>query len=390
MSFWDTVDEDPLTELLSNKDSPLSSILDEETMLQELRTGNVDLVSYLSQERVIKELCEWSMTMKFESNPNFNRFTRLTTEALTCGEKFPQVLLGSTSIQEFFSEYLTSANEWDAICTGHFQRVFVNLIKASNGKFLEKFPNIEENLDAHLSILAVAEFVIQLATEFGDFLPKQFVPILVKYIDSQTSNDLFPAIYALRQIFEIAWENVKIQESFTNEEVIASMIHAAKNTKDKLASIELYRLLSRIKEKSTMAAGLILKHSNEFAHPDGAVTDAPTAFSADELDPKTAASILCNDTHWALANKLCAKLASISKEELVNAVTSSGLLQKITENSQNSCLTSQQIQVINLLAKAGVELSISRNDIDKALLLGVRYGGEVPIGFQEGRKLNAE
>ena len=49
MSFWDDQEEDPLTELLNNPNSPLCDVLQEGNMLQELRTNNADQI-FISRE----------------------------------------------------------------------------------------------------------------------------------------------------------------------------------------------------------------------------------------------------------------------------------------------------------------------------------------------------
>ncbi|OHS99282.1 hypothetical protein TRFO_34312 [Tritrichomonas foetus] len=390
MSFWDTAEEDPLTELIQNPNAPLCDVLLEGTMLQELRAGNADLISYLTQERIINELCQWSMTMDFEKRDGFDKLSRIATETLTCGGNFQKELLNSTALKNFFTNFMSSTKEWDSICTGHLQRVFVNLLKNSNGNYLSNFPNIAEDLDSHLTILAVAELIVLLATEFNASLPKQYVPILAKYIET-SKTDLFPAVYALRQIYNNGSTIPAIAESFTNEEVISSIVKTAHTSQDKLTSIELYRLLSKIKEQSPLAAGLILKYSDQFGHPEKSVENSIAAFSAAEIDTKTAATILCTNTHWGIANKLTAKLAAAPQAELVEVVNKSGLFERIVENSKNGCLTAQQIEVIRLMSKAGADLSaVQKSDVEKALLLGVRYGGEVPIGFQAEHKINAE
>ena len=95
MSFWDDQEEDPLTELLNNPNSPLCDVLQEGNMLQELRTNNAELIRYLSQEKIIGELCEWSMTMKNEKHDNFNKISRIATETLTCGANYSKQLVKS-------------------------------------------------------------------------------------------------------------------------------------------------------------------------------------------------------------------------------------------------------------------------------------------------------
>lgn len=401
MSFWDDQEEDPLTELLNNPNSPLCDVLQEGNMLQELRTNNADLIRYLSQEKIIGELCEWSMTMKNEKHDNFNKISRIATETLTCGANYSQQLLKSATLEQFFKSFLSSKDEWDTICAGHFQRVFVHLLKNSNGSYLSRFPNIAEDLDNHLSVLAVSEFIIQLATEFNSSLPKQFVPILASYIDSSISKedlttaeriDLFPAIYTLRQIFTNGIQIKEIKDSFTSEEVIGKLTHAASTSHCKLTSIELYRLLSKIKEQSPLATGLVTKHTT--SKNPSEINNSLISYEElnTDIEPKKAATLLCGKVHWALANKLLKRLAELPQADFLNLVSNeTNLLKTIVENSNNGSITAQQIDLIRLLSKAGADLSsVPKEIVTKALLIGVRYGGEVPIGFQAEHKINAE
>lgn len=401
MSFWDDQEEDPLTELLNNPNSPLCDVLQEGNMLQELRTNNADLIRYLSQEKIIGELCEWSMTMKNEKHENYNKISRIATETLTCGSNYAQQLLKSATLEQFFKNFLSSTDEWDTICAGHFQRVFVHLLRNSNGSYLSHFPNIAEDLDNHLSVLAVSEFIIQLATEFSASLPKQFVPILASYIDSSISKedgdqaeriDLFPAIYTLRQIFTNGTQIAEINNAFASEEVISKLAHAATTSHRKLTSVELYRLLSKIKAQSPLAAGIVTKHITS-KNPTEVTSSLASFHELDsDVEPKRAATLLCNRVHWALANKLLKRLAELPQAEFLDIVNNqTNLFKTIVENSNNGTITSQQIDLIRLLSKANADLSgIPKEIVTKALLIGVRYGGEVPIGFQTEHKINAE
>lgn len=403
MSFWDDQAEDPLTELIANPNTPVSDVLQEGTMLQELRTNNTDLIQYLSQERIITELCQWSMTLKDEKQDNYDKISRLATETLTCGINYAQELLKSQALEQFFRDFLNSTTEWDSSCAGHFQRIFVHLQKSSNGSFISRFPNIAEDLDKHLSILAVSEFIVQLVTEFNDSLPKQFVPILCEYISSTISQegstqkvDLFPAIYALRQIFNNGITIQSIQDSFTSENVIQHLAEAAKNAAhqegSKLSSIELFRLLSRIRDLSPAAEELVSKHTAGIAKNNNEVTNALSSYETMNINvtSQQAATLLCNPVHWRLANNLLKQLSELPQDELVDIVVNQTQLYKtIITNCQNDALTPQQIDIIRLLSKAQYDTKdIPQEIVTKALLIGVRYGGEVPIGFQTEHKIN--
>jgi hypothetical protein len=150
MAFWDEAPEDALTVLLQQPNPPLSEVLNEGAILQELRTGNSLLIAYLTRESVVSELCSWSMTLEHQSSKDFDRSSRIATEVLTCGTALATVLLNSAALKQFLTSFTATARNWDPLSAGHFQRVLAYLLAESDGKYLSNFPDIVTNTVRHL------------------------------------------------------------------------------------------------------------------------------------------------------------------------------------------------------------------------------------------------
>lgn len=397
--FWDMAEDetDSLTELLQNPNADLKDVLNEGKMLQEFRTGNEDIINYFTRENVIRELCIWSMTLSHEEDSNFMNLSRLSTEVLVCGgASYAKTLCMSTELKKFFNEFLSNdKDEWDSFCVGHFQKVFLNLLKQGIApkEFLNEFPSIQENLAKHLSVIAVDEFVIFLELEYGESF--DFINIIVEYINKE-EGDLFNLLYALRQIFERGWESKEfIRNKFQSNEIIGKLINASKNIKNNLISIEILRLLARLREKSSKINEIMNEHSNEFI-VNGLPEKAHESFlmANANLDNKTIINLLCNDIHWSILPKLgnlLNKLRSLPKDEFITAVKQSDLINKIIHDINSGELKPQQLLLIKIIYNCDQTLleGINKDIISKALILETSYGGELPIGSEEV-KVNAE
>ena len=393
--FWDMgFSSDPLMDLLQQEGIQLRQILEEGTMLQEFRTGHQELTEYFTREDVITELCEWSMTLKHGNEEQFEHLSRLSTEVLVCGgSMYSDTLIHSQSFKTFCDTFLSNENEWDSLCVGHFQKVFIHLLRHSNGHYLRSFPSIIDSLTSHLSLMSAVELVVILETEFSDFLPGDFVPLIASYVDTSLCS-AFPAAYALRRIISLGWDNSSVRASFSSEPVVTRLVHAALSSREFLLSAELLRLLWDLQRKSAAAKEIVQRHASEFYTGDTANT-ALRALSAANISRSSADAarmISCGRLHWAIANKLLAQLECLSKDELVAVVEETGAVAKICECIEQERMSAQQLRLVEMINEADSRLTAALPEevVKKAMMLGKKYGGEIPIGFQDEAKLNAE
>ena len=63
--------------------------------------------------------------------------------------------------------------------------------------------------------------------------------------------------------FNERWKEF-IRNKFQSNEIIGKLINASKNIKNNLISIEILRLLARLREKSSKINEIMNEHSNEF------------------------------------------------------------------------------------------------------------------------------
>ena len=383
----------PLTDLLQQEGTQLREILDEGTMLQEFRTGHQELTEYFTREDIISELCEWSMTLHNEKEDKFEHLSRLATEVLVCGgSSYSHTLINSQAFKTFCTNFLTNKGEWDSLCVGHFQKVFVHLLRQSSGQFLSSFPSIVDDLADHLTLMSVVEFVILLETEFTEFLPKPFVPIIATHISTSLDNS-FTTIYALRQIISLGWSNPLIRASLESSSVVSHLVHAA-CASGGLASIELHRLLSRLRRESPLARDIIRQHSSEFYSGSDART-AALAMSAANVDRSASQSILmiCDGgAHWALANVLVSELESLTRDDLASAFASTDAASRLSGLASSGSVSAQQLRLLEMVRAADESLlsGVPADAVIRSSMLDNKYGGEIPIGFNEEATLNAE
>jgi hypothetical protein len=330
-------------------------------MLQELRTGNLSLISYLIREPIVSELCSWSMTLTHQSSPDFDRISRIATETLTCGTALATQLLSSTALKQFLSDFSSSSAEWDPLCAGHFQRLLTHLLRSSEGAFLANLPNFVPNAVKHLRLLAVAELLIVLAQDYG----QPIAGLIVDFIANE-EPPVTAALYALRQI---------LGNGGADAELIGKIEAVAKAAKDKVTGIELYRLLKRL----NAAVGDI----GEFESP----TVAGFARAAKGGDLKEGIElILKGNVHGALGNQILAQVKAAPKDVLEKVAEEVEFGKKLKEE-----VTAQQLEIVNVLVQQslGIAVQLPPEVVSRAGKLHAPYGGELPIGRTISR-MNAD
>jgi hypothetical protein len=387
MSFWDDQAEaDPLTELLQSPNPQLSDVLNDASMLQELRSGNAELIAYLTREDVVSQLCEWSMTLTHESDKDFDRTSRFAIEALTCGNALASQLLHSSVLKQFLTDFLANPADWEALCAGHFHRILVHLLNESSGAYLNNFPGIIEGVVKHLSLLGVAELLISLAIKYSDALPKPIVPVLVQFI-GESPPPHTAALYALRQIFADGWIVPEFAASFTAPETLSKLAAIAKSGRDRATTVELYRLIGKIRGKGA-AVGPIEAPAGE---ADGSVAAFARAVNVGDLR-EGLLLIARKAVHFGLGNVILAAVKALPQDEFVAAAIELGIVELLTAAFEEDRLTGQQLELINLLVNGSLEFvaTLPQEAVIKAGKLNAQYGGELPIGTPIGRQINAD
>ena len=394
MSFFDDfADADPISELLSNPNVSIIDVFNEGTMLQELRTNNEELIAYFAKENVISDLCNWSLTMKFQDNPTFDKYSRTATEVMTCKSGVAQGFVRSPGLRDFLDAQLTSTEEWDPMCAGHFQRIFLHLMEQSNGEYISKFNNFIPHLIYHISTLAVSEFIVMLTIQYYDlFTPNgEIVQALSNYI-IQKDADTVSAAYSLRQLFNQGWENEKIQKDLCSDSLIGNLIQASKSTNSRLGQIELLRLANSIGQKNEMA--LIFRRGDIGDVPPPTTSSSALAAQVKGVDVKQAIQGIIDDhTHWTIIPTYMHLLQVAPVEEFLEAIKSSDMIAKLS-NKQAEELTPFQLELVRVTVNRanGNNFDVSPlNTINqKAQKLWTTYGGDLPIGGQAEAKLNAD
>ena len=398
--FWEmegNQEADPLQDLLSQSSIDLCEVLNMDTMLQELRTGNVELTNYLMRPEVVSELCDWSMTLHKQENPDFYHISRTATETLTC-PSFAKIVIASPVLKQFVEQFLNSTEEWDPLVTGHFQRLVIALSEQSS-KFLNEFPNALACIERHLDVPAVGELVITLATKFAseDFA-KPIVQDLAKFVAEATGN-IKRLLFILRRIFEVAEQSSLsgVLGEFTNEAFVKLLIEAAKKTGDKIAKTEIFRFLVQLEGKSSELAGVIRPLVAAIPCEDPVKSDAAFQTLATIGDPKAALERLVKGpVHWALGTDLLARVKSLKSAEFLELAAAVDVIGVLKGQAEAGTISPIQLEVLSLIARydpenARLKAEIPAPVVEKATILGVRYGGEVPIEAQGGSvNINAE
>ncbi|EAX96010.1 hypothetical protein TVAG_369200 [Trichomonas vaginalis G3] len=393
MSFWDTEDaQDPISELLEKSDLTVVDLFNEGSMLQELRTNNEHLIEYYAKEDVIKELCDWSFTTKFQDNESFDKYSRIATEVFTCASTVSNGFINSPYLKDFFTKQLLSKDDWDPGCAGHFQRVFLHLTNVSKGEYLSRYGNLIPNLIHHISTLAITELVVMLTNQYySSFCPNgELVTALSDYLITDNA-DVVSAVYALRQLFNLGWENADIQKDLTSDSLIANLIQASKTSKVRLGQIECMRLLRDISNKNELA--LIFRR--------GDVGDVPTADCASSALATSVKGITLEDSlkgaigtpHWQIANAYLKIITIAAPEDIFEIVKSNNIVSQLAAIPKEN-LNPFQLEVIRILFKKAEEFQFDLSPLQEvketADKLWNQYGGPLPIGGAVDVKLNAE
>ena len=393
MFFDNFADADPISDLLSNPNVSIIDVFNEGTMLQELRTNNEELIAHFAKENVIHDLCEWSLTMKYQNDANFDKYSRTATEVLTCKSGVAQGFIKSEGLRNFMDAQLTSKEEWDPMCAGHFQRIFLHLMTESNGQYILKFKEFIPHLIYHISTLAVSEFIVMLTLQYYDTISPngEMIQALSNYI-IQKDSDCVSAAYSLRQLFDQGWENAKIQKDLTSDSLIANLIQASKTTSSTLARIELLRLVTSIGQKNEMALAF---HRGDITEQEPATT-AIASLSAQVrgVDVKQAVQgILDNHTHWTIVQTYIKQISTAQADQLIEAVKSTNMIAQLSAKQVNE-LTPYQLELVRVTVKKAEEVKFDVSALsalnEKAQKLWTSYGGDLPIGGQAINKLNAD
>lgn len=400
--FWEmegNQETDPLMDLLNNPNAAICEVMNMETMLQELRTGNTDLFNYLMRPAVVTELCDWSMTMKNKDSPDFHHFSRTATETLTC-PSFAKVVVQSPVLKTFIASFLSAEEEWDALVAGHFQRVLVVLLE-QNREYLNEFPNAVASIEKRLQLPAVGELVSTLATKFAYISASKPIVMDLARLIAESDGNVKPYLFTLRQIFEEGLKDASrvesVVEASTNEQFMTFLIAAAKKTSDKVARAEIFRFLLQLETRSAESAAVIRPLVAAIPESDPVTSDAAFALLTKIEDPKEILTRLVKGpVHWALATELMGRVKKMKKPEFMAAVDAVDVIAVLKGPATDGALTPQQMEILSLINKYDPENARLKAEIPPAVvarvaLIGERYGGEIPIEAQgASHNLNAE
>lgn len=399
--FWEmegNQETDPLTDLLNNPNASLCEVMNMETMLQELRTGNTDLFNYLMGPAVVTELCDWSMTMKNKDSPDFHHFSRTATETLTC-PSFAKVVVTSPVLKNFIANFLTAEEEWDALVAGHFQRVLVVLLE-QNREYLNGL-NAVASIEKHLHLPAVGELVSTLATKFADISASKPIVMDLARLIAESDGNVKPYLFTLRQIFEEGLKEASrvesVVEASTDKQFMTFLIEAAKKTGDKVARAEIFRFLLQLESRSAESAAVIRPLVAAIPESDPVTSDAAFALLTKIEDPKEVLTRLVKGpVHWALAAELMGRVRKMKKPDFMAAVEAVDAIAVLKDPATKGTLTPQQMEILSLINKydpenARLKAEIPPPVVARVALIGERYGGEIPIEAQgASHNLNAE
>lgn len=386
MSFFDAfADDDPITLLLSKENLSIVDVYNEGSMLQELRTNNEELIAYFAKEDVILDLCDWSLSMKYQDHEFFDKYSRIATEIMTCKSGVARGFCNSACLRDYMNKVISSNEELDTMCAGHFQRILMHLLQNTNGEYLKKFDNFIDHLILHISSLAISELIVMLEINYyQNFSPNgECVAALSKYI-TQDGADVVSAVYSLRQIFNQGWEIPSIQNDLCTDSLIANMIQVSKTTNSRLGQIELVRLINSIGQKNELA--LIFRRGDIGEIGEIKCASSSLASQVKGVTVKDAVDGIMNKKdHWTIIPTYMHLIQFGAVDELFDAVKELQVVEKLSP-MQPEELTPFQLELVRVICLRAPELSFDVSALStinaKAQKLWTNFGGDLPIGGQ--------
>jgi len=397
MTFWDTeAAADPLSDLLSQDNPEILEVLCQESILLQLIVKNELLINYLTKHESIEGLFDWSLSLKYQNHPKYDTISRTATEVMVSDSPLVSVFSQSDVLLQKISVFLSSEDEWDPFCAGHFCRVLLHLTKSTKGEYIKKLPNVFMSMIKNVTLLSVSELITALIKDFySQIVDLDPIGILFQYLDK--NDDVSRAIsIILRDIYLSSREQTQIIDEYGKKEVIIKMIHTAKGTNSDLCSIELLRLMMEMMLNNPDPFFCLRDMFNptEF-RPFAAKGYAAHIFA---IEPAHAISILCLEepSHWNIDSRLLHQLKSVPASSFGDAINEANALEKLSKLEK---LSPYQIALIGMINDSmahfeGVDVSLMQTDIflnalKKVKSFGVPYGGDLPIGFKPN-KINAE
>ena len=65
--------------------------------------------------------------------------------------------INSQCPKDFINRQVTLNEEWNPICAGHFQKIFIQLLQQTKGAYMSHFQCFIQHLVHHISTLAIGE-----------------------------------------------------------------------------------------------------------------------------------------------------------------------------------------------------------------------------------------
>ena len=350
-------------------------------MLQDLRCTNEKLMTFFLKKEHVEQLCEWAMTLNYQEDKNYDQCSRRATDVFVCNQQFSTLLSQSEEVQTFITNYL-SQKEWDNSCTGHFQRIFIELNKVTKGEYKTRFPNFDEQILSHLDMFSIVEFLICLINQFEYY---DFIEKLSEVISNKNQNS-WNAAYTLRRSLR---ESKHEQYQYFISPQIIKNIENGSNNPNLATRLQILQYLSEVHEIGGDTSSIKV---------DAGPINATKGLQLNCVltRPEDGFNLLFKrPLHWNTANKIGKMLTDLGAVKLGKLVASQDGLNRLGKSAREGTLNAQQMEIIRILHKKYKDnakwIEAIPEDIrTKAELLTNRYGGDVPKVVVDASKVEVE
>lgn len=163
---------EPIKKLVSSEDTTLEEVLSNNTLSQSLRYETEEVIDFFSKRENIKSLLIWSITTQNDEDPDYYKYSRLSTSVLTTPSiQLQNALIDSNLLISAFRNFFRLSPEETPLICGNYQRIVEYFIRVTHGEILEQFSEITSYLIDRIQVLPLRLLLFDILTEFKEYLP---------------------------------------------------------------------------------------------------------------------------------------------------------------------------------------------------------------------------
>lgn len=157
--------------LVTTEGTTLEEVLHDNNLGQSIRYETEEVIEFLSRKDIIKKLLIWSITAQDDDDPNYYRYSRISTGILmTNSIELQNAYVDSNVLPSAFRNFFRLEPEEHQLICGNYQRLVEHFIKLTRGDILDQFPELYSHIIERLHVLPFRILLLHILTDLRQYL----------------------------------------------------------------------------------------------------------------------------------------------------------------------------------------------------------------------------